>query len=53
MVLINSDDHQDLDLEWVALIMNARTLGFSKEDVQKALLILKESSNDEMQGTAV
>lgn len=53
MVLINSDDHQDLDLEWVALIMNARTLGYSKEDVQKALLILKESSNDEMQDAAV
>lgn len=53
MVLINSNDNQDLDMEWVALIMNARSLGFSKEDVRKVLLCLEESKKDDIQETAV
>lgn len=53
MVLIESENNQGLDDEWVALIMNARTLGFNVEDVRKVLLCLKESSKDEMQDTAV
>jgi hypothetical protein len=53
MVLINSDDNKDLDMEWVALIMNARSLGFSKEDVRKVLLALEESKKDDIQETAV
>lgn len=53
MILIESENKQDLDDEWVALIMNARTLGFSVEDVRKVLLCLKESSKDEIQDTAV
>ncbi|WP_424767289.1 anti-repressor SinI family protein [Paenibacillus sp. sgz302251] len=53
MVLVGSENNQDLDMDWVALIMSARTLGLSKEDIRKVLLILKESDNDEMQETAV
>ncbi|RCW42717.1 DNA-binding anti-repressor SinI [Paenibacillus prosopidis] len=52
MVLFGSENKQVLDDEWVALIMNARTLGFSVEDVRKVLLCLKESGKDEMQDTA-
>lgn len=40
-------ENQELDSEWVALIMNAKTKGFSKEDIRKVLLLLKESSNDD------
>lgn len=40
-------EKQELDSEWVALIMNAKTKGFSKEDIRKVLLLLKESSNDD------
>lgn len=53
MVLVKSEDNQDLDMEWVALIMNARSLGFSKEDVRKVLLCLEESKKDDIQETAV
>jgi hypothetical protein len=53
MVLVKADDQQDLDMEWVALIMNARSLGFSKEDVRKVLLCLEESKSDDIQDTAV
>ncbi|MGM0880078.1 MAG: DNA-binding anti-repressor SinI [Bacillota bacterium] len=53
MVLVKSDDDQDLDTEWVALIMDARTLGLSKEDILKALHTLKESGKDEIQESAI
>lgn len=53
MVLVNSGDNQDLDIEWVALIMNARSLGFSMEDVRKVLQCLEESKKDDIQDTAV
>ncbi|KRE51251.1 hypothetical protein ASG81_03555 [Paenibacillus sp. Soil522] len=53
MVLAKSENNQDLDMEWVALIMDARTLGLSKEDIRKALLLLKENGKDDMQETAV
>ncbi|WP_138752501.1 protein sinI [Paenibacillus sinopodophylli] len=53
MALVKSDHNQDLDMEWTRLIMKARQLGYSKEDVQKALLVLKESSKDDIQEAAV
>ncbi|WP_224723448.1 anti-repressor SinI family protein [Paenibacillus vietnamensis] len=53
MVLVNSEDYQDLDLEWVALMKNARAMGFSKEDVRKVLLCLQESGKPDNRETAV
>lgn len=53
MVLVKSEDNQDLDMEWVALIQNARSLGFSKDDVRKVLLCLTESKTNDIQETAV
>jgi hypothetical protein len=53
MALVKSDHIHDLDMEWVSLIKKARDLGYSREDVQKALLVIKESSKDEIQDTAV
>ncbi|MGO4543315.1 protein sinI [Paenibacillus sp. 2TAB23] len=53
MALVKSDHNHDLDMEWVDLIMKARALGYSREDVQKAILVLKESSKDDIQDTAV
>jgi hypothetical protein len=53
MVLVESGNNQELDKEWVTLIMNARKQGFSIEDVQKVLFCLKESGKDEIEETAV
>lgn len=51
--MVDSTDNHDLDADWVALIMNARSLGFTKEDVRKVLLALKDNGQSEMQETAV
>jgi DNA-binding transcriptional MerR regulator len=53
MVLVKSENNQELDMEWVALIDNARSLGFSKEDVRKVLLCLSESKCNDIQEAAV
>lgn len=54
MVLVNSGDYLDLDMEWVTLIMNARSLGLSKEDLRKVLQCLaEESKRDDIQDPAV
>jgi hypothetical protein len=53
MVLVNSEDNQDLDMEWVALLMSARSKGFSTEDVRKIFLCLQESGKEGIEGTAV
>ncbi|CAM4113334.1 anti-repressor SinI family protein [Paenibacillus alkaliterrae] len=53
MVLVKSEDNQDLDKEWVALIKDARSMGFTKEDVRKVLLCLQESGKDDTKETAV
>jgi hypothetical protein len=53
MVLINSEDNQELDMEWVALLMSARSKGFSAEDVREIILCLRESSKEGMEDTAV
>lgn len=53
MVLVKSEDNQDLDMEWVALIKDARSLGFSKDDVRKVLLCLAESKGNDIQDAAV
>ncbi|WP_327205166.1 anti-repressor SinI family protein [Paenibacillus sp. Soil522] len=51
MGLVKSEDNQDLDLEWVALIKSARSMGFTIEDVRKVFLCL--SDKDDTQETAV
>ncbi len=53
MGLIKSENTQDLDLEWVALIKSARSMGFTKEDVRKVFLCLQESDKDDTQETSV
>jgi uncharacterized protein (UPF0335 family) len=53
MVLVQSEDNQDLDMEWVTLIMSARSMGFDSEDVRKILKVLAESGKDGAADTAV
>ncbi|WP_144376746.1 anti-repressor SinI family protein [Paenibacillus sp. FSL A5-0031] len=53
MVLAKAEDIQELDMEWVTLIMKARSLGFSKDEVRKVLLCLEESKDNDVQVTAV
>ncbi|WP_169507538.1 hypothetical protein [Paenibacillus harenae] len=53
MVLVQSEDNQDLDMEWVTLIMNARSMGFETEDLRKILKVLAENGNDGAADTAV
>ncbi|MNZ92590.1 Anti-repressor SinI [compost metagenome] len=50
MELIKS---QELDMEWVALMMKAKMIGYTKEDVRKALTVLKESNRADREETAV
>ncbi|NIK76082.1 hypothetical protein FHS15_001189 [Paenibacillus castaneae] len=49
MMLTKLEDNHELDSEWVALIMNARAKGFSKEDIRKVLLCIQESAKGEME----
>jgi len=53
MVLTKAEDIQELDKEWVTLIMKARSLGFSTDDVRKVLHCLEESKGNDIQVTAV
>ncbi|MBD2872030.1 hypothetical protein [Paenibacillus arenilitoris] len=53
MVLVPSEDHQELDMEWVTLIMRARSMGFNQDEVRKIIKVLAESGKDGMEETAV
>ncbi len=43
MVSGKSDGNQQLDMEWVELMKQAKAMGYTKEDVRHGILILQES----------
>jgi len=53
MSLLNSVQETELDVEWVELILSARSKGFSADEVKKMLAILKEKGQTLMQENAV
>ncbi|MCU6710286.1 anti-repressor SinI family protein [Paenibacillus sp. J5C_2022] len=53
MTAIYSDNQQQLDKEWVELILLARTKGLTKDQVQKALSILTEEKRNRLEESAV
>lgn len=53
MTLGQVENIQDLDMEWVELILSARKMGFNTEEIRKALLCIKEESKADMQDKAV
>jgi DNA-binding transcriptional MerR regulator len=43
MVSVKSDEYQQLDMEWVVLMKQAKAMGYTLEDIRHGLLILQES----------
>jgi len=53
MTLLQAENIQELDMEWVELILSARKMGLNTEDIRKALLCLEEEGKSAMQDKAV
>lgn len=53
MTAIYSDNQQQLDMEWVELILLARTKGLTKDQIRKALSILTEEKRHELEESAI
>ncbi|MHA6485262.1 anti-repressor SinI family protein [Paenibacillus sp. strain BS8-2] len=48
-----SDNQQELDAEWVELMLSARSKGLTTEEVSKVLRILQEQGQSNIKENAV
>ncbi|MFD0588416.1 hypothetical protein ACFQZE_10420 [Paenibacillus sp. GCM10027627] len=53
MIRFKSDNQQELDAEWVELMLYARAKGLTVEEVSKVLRILQEEGHSFIQESAV
>lgn len=53
MTRLNSVLETELDVEWVELMLSARSKGFTVEEVKTVLAVLMEKGQTQMQDNAV